>query len=284
MPSAHFSKIVIIQSLVPVDDELTGTKLHDELETLTVCRDISLDVELVNVHHKQDLLEALNKLEQQAKNDASYPLIHFEIHGSDDATGLILSSNAYVGWSELKKPLTNINVACKLNLIIVLSVCYGAHLLNILQPTDQAPFWCLIGPIETVGSELIFKSFKEFYHTLISTGRGIDAFRSLEKEFKKQNCDGKYQFMNAEALFKKVYQRYIKTECTSKRIQHRAKKIYREQKSGIGGRRASVGQIKRDLVKTQENYYYKYLSTFFMHELYEENKNRFSIPYKEMMQ
>lgn len=265
-------------------DEFTGTKLHEDLETLSAYHDIGLNVELVNVHYKQDLFDALNKLEQQARSDATYPLIHFEIHGSDDATGLILSSNNYVGWSELKRPLTNINIACKLNLIIVLAVCYGAHLLEILQPTDQAPFWGLIGPIEKVGSGLILKSFYEFYHTLISTGRGNDAFRSLEKEIKKQNYDGKYQFMNAEALFKKVYQRYIKTECTPKRIQYRAKKIYREQKNEIGARYASVGQIKRHLVKTQESYYYKYLSTFFMHELYEENKNRFSVPYKEVVQ
>ena len=64
MPVAHFSKIVIIQSL-PQGDEFTGTKLHEDLETLNAYHDFGLEISLENVNTKSDLINALAKIESE---------------------------------------------------------------------------------------------------------------------------------------------------------------------------------------------------------------------------
>jgi len=282
MPVANFSRIVIIQSLFS-GDEFTGTKLHEDLETLNSFHDLGLEVDLINIERKDELFGALKGIREKTK-DGSYPLLHLEIHGSNDTSGLILSSRDYVGWSELKGPLTEINIACRLNLIVILAVCYGAHLMQIIQPVDRAPCWGLIGPTEEIKCGLILKSFYEFYKVLIETGSGAEAFKILAKLRDNEGFKGAYRFSNAEYFFKTVYLRYKEEECSPSSISKRAKRMYRKMKKEKGNSLRSVGQIKRDLRRTQEEYFYKYSENFFMCDLFEENKSRFNVKYKEVVE
>jgi hypothetical protein len=282
MPLVNFSRIVIIQSLLS-NDESTGTKLHEDLETLNAFHDLGLEIDLINVHKSHELIEALNNIACRAREDGLNPLIHLEIHGSDDATGLVLSSEDYVSWKDIKDPLTEINIACKLNLIVILAVCYGAHLMQIIQPTDRAPCWGLIGPSEKIESGLILKSFYEFYRTLIETGSGYKAIKALAKVNEQSRLNSKYNFTNAEYFFKTVYLRYKEEECSPDAIARRARRMYRKLKKEQGVGIRSVGQLKRHLIKSQEEYFYKYTNIFFMCDLYEENRSRFNLEYKEVL-
>lgn len=282
MSLANFSKIVIIQSLF-TDDEFTGTKLHEDLEIINRFHDIGLEIELINVHKSHELFEALHKVEYQTREDGIYPLLHIEIHGNKDRTGLILSCGDCVSWRDLKDPLTKINVACRLNLIVVLAVCYGAHLIQIIQLIDRAPFWAVIAPTEEIKTGFILKSFYAFYRTLIETGNGNDAIKALANASEQNKLTSFYHFTNAEFYFKETYLLYKNQECAPDRLEHRAKKLYRRLKKEQGSSTKSVGQLKRLLKIKQEEYFYKYTNKFFMCDLYDENKIRLNLEYNEMV-
>jgi hypothetical protein len=281
MPLANFSKIVIIQSL-RTNDGFTGTKLHEDLEIINIFLDLGLEIELINVHKNHELFEALRKIEYQTRKDGLYPLLHLEIHGNNDTTGLILSSGDCISWTDLIDPLTKINVACRLNLIVVLAVCYGAHLMQIIQPSKRAPFWGIIGPTEEIKVGFILKSFYAFYRTLLETGNGSDAINALSKSSEKNKLTSFYYFTNAELYFKKTYLLYNQ-ECTPDGLQHRAKGLYRRLKKEQGNSTKSVGQIKRHLKIKQEEIFYMHANRFFMHDLYDENKIRFNLEYNEVV-
>jgi len=279
MPVAHFSRIVIIQSLGSKDG-FTGTRLHEDLEVLEAYYDLGLEVELINIESRAELFETLRIVERRALEDSAYPLLHFEIHGSDDATGLILSSGQYVPWEELKEPLTNINIASRLNLIVILAVCHGAHLMKIIQPVDRAPCWALIGPTKEIDNGLILSGFYKFYKTLLETGSGGKAFCDLIEMAESMGHEEVYHFTNAEELFKTVYVRYIKEECTPESVFIRAKRMYRKLKKEESVKVPSIGRLKRQLKRTQQHYFEKYSNNFFMYDLYSENKTRFNVEYK----
>lgn len=281
MPIAHFSRIVILQSL-GAGDRFTGTSLHDDLEIFEAYHDLGLDIDLVNINNKEQLFQVLALIERRTLDEENYPLLHFEIHGSDDSSGLILSSGQYVSWDDLKYPLTNINIACRLNLIVVLAVCYGAHLMKIIQATDRAPCWGLIGPTKEISTGMVLAGFYKFYKTLLESGSGGSAFRSLVETSENITFENVYHFTNAEQLFRMVYSRYIKEECSPSSIDMRARRLYRKLKKDSEAKLISVGQLKRKLKQTQESYFSKYSDNFFMYDLYEENRSRFSVEYKDV--
>ncbi len=279
MPNAKFSKIIIIQSL-SVDNEFTGTKLRDDIEPLNIYHDLGLDIDLKNIDTKSELTDVFKSVEYETENDGLYPLLHFEIHGSDDTTGLILSSGDYVSWEELIEPLTKINIACRLNLLVILAVCYGANLTRIIKPTDRAPFWGLVGPTHKIKTGFILKAFYQFYKTLLKSENGASAVSALNNE--KEIGKGYYRFSNAESFFKKVYIMYVQEECTPEKLEERARKMFRILKKEQGNSARSVGQLKRHLKKTQEESFYKYCNKFFMFGMYPENKERFNLEYKNI--
>jgi hypothetical protein len=71
-------------------------------------------------------------------------MIHFECHGCPD--GLGVANKELITWDDLRKPLIEINRICRLNLLIVLAACNGAHLMKVATKMDRAPFWAIIGP------------------------------------------------------------------------------------------------------------------------------------------
>lgn len=277
MPIAHFSRIVIIQSLGS-GGCFTGTSLQGDLKILEAYHDLGLEINLVNIVNKRQLIEELSLIERRALDEDNYPLLHLEIHGSDDSSGLILSSGEYVSWDDLKTPLTNINIATRLNLIVILAVCYGAHLMKIIQATDRAPCWGLIGPTKEISTGMVLSDFYKFYKTLLESGSGGSAFRALV-----ETSENVYHFTNAEQLFRTVYARFIEEECSPSSIDIRARRLYRRLKKDPAARLVSVGKLKRQLKQTQEPYFNKYSDNFFMFDLYEDNRSRFTVEYKDVL-
>ncbi|HEY5022703.1 MAG TPA: hypothetical protein VII30_09485 [Gemmatimonadaceae bacterium] len=58
--------------------------------------------------------------------DGHAPILHIEAHG--DAVGLELASGEHIKWSELAPVLTEINVGCQMNLLVVAAACEGWYL------------------------------------------------------------------------------------------------------------------------------------------------------------
>jgi hypothetical protein len=77
---------------------------------------------------KEELLGLLRRIRDETHSDGLYPMIHFECHGCRD--GLAVANGQFVTWGELRQTLIEINQACRLNLVVVLAACNGAHLIK----------------------------------------------------------------------------------------------------------------------------------------------------------
>ncbi len=276
--SAHFSKIVVIQS-IPSTELHTGTELHKELENLDAWHARGLMPELHNVITKSELLELLLKLEETARLEGDWPVLHFETHGNQQ--GLGLASGEFITWDELKIPLVNLNIQTRNNLLVVLAACYGAYLTSALVPTDRAPCWGLIGPNEVMYDSVLLKSFLEFYTELFATGNGSASLKRLNATVRSDKPS--FTFSQCEFMFKMVYHKYLQNYFSPPVLKKRAIDLYHEAKRRGAAPAGGPGEIKRNLLRTREDYFLSHRENFFMFDLYPENRKRFSVTYQDVL-
>ncbi len=278
---AKFSKVTIIQSLQEGDSP-TGRDLYEEIDNANSFYTRGLTIEFLNISEKSQLFSLLSRLETEAKKGL-YPLIHIETHGSEDKTGLILSSGDYVSWKELKEPLTKINIASELNLLIILAACYGGYLASIIDPTDRAPCWGLIGPDDSVGSDFILKSFSEFYRTLLE--KNDDGSIAIMKLIEKTaGTKVKYGIIRATDFFVRTYKRYYEEACSDAAIQKRASDLHAKQKTMINGYRyKTIDQITQELKEMQPHFFEQNKTHFFMYDIFPKNITRFNVRFEDLL-
>ncbi len=278
--SANFSKIVVIQS-IPPDELHTGTKLHEDLETLDAWHAKGLKSELHNVITRSELLGLLSALEEKARLEGDWPILHFETHGNPQGLVLASAADALVTWDVLKTPLVKLNIQTHNNLIVVLAACYGAHLTSSLVPTDRAPCWGLVGPNEAMYPDDLLRSFLEFYTELFATGNGSASLRRLNAAVSTEKLS--YTFAQCEFMFKMVYQKYLQNNFAPRALKNWALAMYLETKRRGAAPAGGVGEIKRRLIRTREDYFPRHREKFFMFDLYPENRKRFTVTYQDVL-
>src|SRR5207253_2783325 len=107
------------------------------------------------------------------------PILHIETHGNPD--GIELTSGEFLRWAEFRQEFIAINVASNINLLIVLAACNGAHLLEIIQPTDRAPVRAIIGPNRVLYPAEVKKGTLALYRTLFKTKNLVSAFDEMNE-------------------------------------------------------------------------------------------------------
>jgi hypothetical protein len=277
MPSSHFSKIAVLQSLPP-DDKQTGKLLCEDIEMMNICHQHDIKISFHNVQTRPEFLACLSKLQQEAVL-GMWPLLHIECHGADDTTGIILADKSFLSWQELKPFLTSINVATQCNLMVILASCYGGYLASIILPTDRAPCWALIGPTDNVYPDELLLNLSGFYTELLSTLDGDNSLKALLSDPLKS---GGYIFTTASGFFKLAYEKYLNQNCTPSQYDKRAKTLSRQGKKENWPIRPSKGALKRKFKNTAEQSFEKYFKQFFMIDLYPENKERFALSKAEV--
>lgn len=272
--SSLFTEIAIIESL-KVNEVHTGKILCEYLVGLEETKNLSLLYK--NCDSRIQFLKLLSELLNRAKNESSFPLLHIECHGCE--AGIALASGELITWQELKPALTDINVATKCNLMVVMATCHGALLGEILKPTERAPCWGILGPTEEVSVSDLMGTYRSFYFTLLSNPNlnGDEALKSL---FASNVRETGYFFMTALGLFKKAYSGYIANDCTDSAYWSRSKRLQNELN------KKSVRKSRQDIVlglkSTEKESFEKYKPKFFMCDLYPENLKRFQIDYSEI--
>ena len=83
MPSIHFSKSVIIESL---EQGKTGRRLVEDLRPISILHGRDIDVIYSEVGTKDTFTSQLISLEQEAEK-GHWPILHIECHGLEN-TGL----------------------------------------------------------------------------------------------------------------------------------------------------------------------------------------------------
>ena len=138
----------------------------------------------MDVESKQGLYEALKSIQNAARGGAYMPLIHFETHGNSDPPCLALVSGETVPWTELQCHLAPINEATRFNLIISVAACFGAGIVNAVNPMEPSPCWGLVGPLERRNAGDLLRDFLGFYEELIVSKDGDKALRRLNSLLK----------------------------------------------------------------------------------------------------
>ncbi len=269
---------MVIQS-IPPEEFHTGTKLHEDLETLNTWHAKGLTSVLHNVITRSELLELFSDLEEKARLEGEWPVLHFETHGNQQ--GLGLASGEFMTWAELKIPLAKLNIQTQNNLIVVLAACYGAYLTSTLVPTDRAPCWGLIGPNEAMYPNDLLKSFLAFYTEFFATGNGSASLRRLNAAVSTDKLS--YTFSQCEFMFKMVYHKYLQELFSPRVLKKRALDLYLETKRRGAAPAGGPGVIKRQLLKTREEYFPLHREKFFMFDLYPENRKRFTVTYEDVI-
>lgn len=280
MERHRFNQVFIIQSLN--DSELhTGERIKEDLDTYNSAFPHGVSIELINVTSKQDFFTVLIDVERFSKTNPCSPVLHLETHGADDHQGIILSSGEYCGWSDLKPYFIAINEATRLNLLIVFSLCYGAHFTEHIVPPDRAPCWGLVGPTKSVGGNYLLERFSAFYREIFQSGDGNKAIRELNKNASANDID--YFFTTASMFFKNVYEGYIEGRCTEKAYEERASKLRKRLKKDKAPRIPSKGNLKRQYKSSERHYFEKFKENFFMIDLFPENAERFNVQYSQIV-
>ncbi len=210
-------------------------------------------------------------------------MIHFECHGSPD--GFCLANSELVSWKELRNILIEINYACRLNLVIVLAVCNGLHLIKAVEKLDRAPFLAIIGPEVEVNTGDLERDFGAFYMTFFDNLDGYSALESLNQGI--DSSDWKYHLRFAEDFFIKAYVRYYKDNCIGKRKRERIENLITDAMENPEVRSIGVNRIrkliKQKLLVLNEEHFNKKKKLFFFIDKYPDNAERFQLSFDDVL-
>lgn len=270
----HFNKIYIIESL-PGMQLSTGKRLYEDNLVWRGLKIDGLNFELSQPKTASTFFDILQRISIEAHKGV-YPIIHIEAHGSKE--GLEVASGEFIPWEELRNSLTEINIACKNNLMVVMAACEGIYLFQIVQTIHRAPFCGLIGPKRKVTASELQRDYSSFYSELLES---FDGNIALEKLNANSPSDKLYLYAGCNYLFCVVYKHYHFKQCTGSGLQQRIERLVSEAKKDPRVMSLSVRQIRQGLKEQlkgkKEEYFEKYMSNFFMIDLYPENRDRFNI-------
>ncbi|MGL1959282.1 MAG: hypothetical protein OCD00_18465 [Colwellia sp.] len=269
-----FHKISIVESLG--DEKKTGRLLADDLAILEIKYGRSIPIEFVEISHKQDLISHLEDLIKDAQSSGLTPLLHIETHGSDDKSGLILSSGDYVSWAELEPLFRKLNIATKCNLMVVMAACFGAYANTTISILDRAPFWGVIGPVDGIYPEHLLRSLTRFYTSLYSGENSKKLLASLIYT----STESDLHLYTSEWFFVKSYKYYVKEFCTDNFLQSKVENLKKKYQDGF--ELPSDESIKSFFKLDGKEVFEMLLNAFFMVDVHPENKDKFTIKFEQI--
>ena len=269
---------VAIFDAVPMDELQTARRLREDLRDLAMAFSPTPEILYFRIENHQQFIDAIRDLHRMVVSRGAFPLLHFEGHGSE--TGLFAANRDQVSWLELKNELIPLNEAMRLNLMLVLGACYGATFISAMQTVERAPVGGIIGPTGEVEAGDVQASFGSFYGAIFRGEGASAAITALNTS----NAGYRYYRTSAQEFFLKVWCQYQKHYVSKSKLQERARQMRKKAKrEGQLINVPSIGKLKRRLKSSEQHYFEKYRDTYFMFDLYPENRKRFQITYSQAM-
>ena len=265
------NEIVIIESLPSGEVLRTGEDLHRHLTG-----EDKLPVRLYKPVSAVELFECFRAMTVQASRLPWVPVVHLEIHGTFEKSGLVLASGEFVPWQRFAGELRELNVATRNSVLVVLGVCGGLYLSTAaaVSPFEPAPFYGLIGPDRPINSFVMYHGFVAFYRELLSSGdiaKAVDQLRARSLP--------EYSGLDSAMLFRRGMEVYDRTQLKGEGLARRVKKGMRKlppsEIAKYGGRnkaRKGIAQRIREFSASERNRYYEH---FIMADAFPENAQRF---------
>jgi len=202
--------VYIIQSLKK-DETQTGTKLYEELK-IKSCINNEFKPQLVDIDTKKQLLYFLTNLKSDIVKLQIYPVLHIEIHGTNDYIGLVLKNEEFITWKEILDYFIEINIVLKNELFLFLAVCHGNSIISYIDIKKRAPFRGIIGISGEINNRTNLKAWTSFYDTLFRFYPEGDPFTNkmdFDKAFSLLNFaipenQSKYKIIDSEFCFDQI--------------------------------------------------------------------------------
>ena len=269
-----FDKIFVLKSLGEADTYAEAL-FYETIEPY--CRKCGLATERpIEIYERSDWDKAIKKILQ---DEHKYPLIHFEMHGNEK-DGLSLRLGDFVAWPDVINDLTKINIRSEFNLIITMAVCYSTKLAsNISLVKQPAPYLFSVTTRIKVQSELTYKLFSVFFKELIETKEIYSALKQVEKT--NPDWPPLFDILAVPFLFENIFRSYVKQHQNNNQIEKgfyhtfpdmQEKEMTRTEFENY--KNSFITVFRTDVNKC----YKKYRDTFFMFDIYPNNRLRFVLP------
>lgn len=272
----EFDKIYVIESLL--EDERTGLELYNSvIRWFEDRRDIGTS--FYSVDSKEELISVLEEISNECGSNGFKPLIHLEIHGLLDKSGLALVKDS-ISWEELSYYLRKINKASRWNLNLTMAVCYGNYFLGSLTPIEPSPVSGFIGSFEEIYEGDFVPRYEEFYTTLrdtLSLDQAILAMMNQNRQF----VNG-FAYIDARRIFSDVYNRYFEEEYTEKALQKRYLNA-KESNGKMPPSRSEFEEFVKLALQNRNKYFEIHKRSFFMIDEFPENEGRFPVSLNEVI-
>lgn len=276
----YFDTVHIIEALRP-DDCRTGRLLFEDLEPLAITARPVVTARFWSVQTREEFLEQLRSIAHDSRTHGHFPLLHIEAHGSRE--GIQVSSGELLTWLEFKDELTAINEISRLNLLVILAACEGAHLLSIIQPTDRAPVRALIGPTRTVTGDEIERASLAFYRTLFRVKDGVAAWRAMNDVVAPPPLT--FSVFPADYVLRYVMYHYLKMQCTDEALASRQRtKELELERAGMPQETIVRGRERfRQYQRDHRSRFAEIRNHFLFCDLYPENDTRFPVTFEDCL-
>jgi hypothetical protein len=272
-----FNKIYVIESLGK-DEQKTGKELYDDIiRWRQMSSNNKFQCEYKSINNKIEYKTLIAEIEKECKNGI-FPILHFELHGFSDKSGLALNSNEPITYLELTEDLSKINTIIGNNLFLTLAVCHGAYLIGAIKIHNPAPYLSFIGSFETINDGDILYRYSEFYNEFLMN---FNLFSSLKIFFEANQIEAnKFSFIDTEETFRTIYKDYIIENTSKEGIKKRIDDSIAENNFNFS--RQQKRRFSRDFEKqvnqTKQKYYSEHKDIFFMIEDFPQNEERFKLP------
>ena len=277
MTHAHFSRVVIIQSLQSGESP-TGRHLRDAIEQTAQERH-GISVEYVDAQTVDEFMIALDNVRETTERGPNVPILHFECHGTSDKKGLYLADGTSITWSALKTHLVPINRATRCNLFVTLACCHGAMLMECLDIFERSPCWGLLGPSGEVSSLDLKNSYSAFFLELLESSNADAAIVSLMQSPERR---ARYFLLTAEDMFQSVVDLYQRSYSSEPQHQERIERFNRVFEKH-GAPVSVLNSTDSELRLAEQNILEKIYNRFFFVDHYPENRLRFPNSYSIIM-
>lgn len=207
---------ILVYDLLGQDEKIqTGRWLEDDLLHYADGEE-NAGLTRYQIKSEEDLLIHFSRLGQEISKTNLHPIVHFEAHGDSEKGLIIGETEEYLSWAKLNESLQKINVLLENNLVVVISSCFGAHLLTQISPVEPCPYFLLIGPDIEIQKSILASELPAFYKKLLTTN---DIGLALEK------LSGQFVKTFTVEFFFTLMHRYFLEECVGKAKQERIERL-----------------------------------------------------------
>jgi len=272
LDSNRFNQILVVDS-IPNGELNTAKRLFEDIKTYASAYSPSPAVQYVRVESGDGFIQCVIKCRKDADERDIIPMLHIECHGDED--GFQFADGSLADWEELKLPITELNIATRLNLMIAVAACTGGALAKVMRMSDRAPFWGLIGPTKILTAVELEKAYRALYLTLLSTKSPAKAVQAMDGA----TTPGLFWRTTSQGLFEKVWASYKKEHCNPVALESRAKRMREQLELASVLPLRTTDELKSGLLAHEPKSFERFRKTFFMCDLFPEHSTRFTVEY-----